>query len=141
MTNAGRLGICKQPSRSMGSDAAAANDAGIITAQHLFGRRTLPSGCLSAQFMGPPPGMYSVWVFSRRRVIYTTSRATKDRKAIARAVFGQDRFADPGKFFIVLTAYDSLGYVSRGLAARISLLTITMSDHKLFRGIYCRCRA
>jgi hypothetical protein len=37
MTRTGKLGICSSPSRNIGSDAAATNEAGIITSHLLFG--------------------------------------------------------------------------------------------------------
>jgi hypothetical protein len=85
MTITGRLGICSNPSSSIGSDTAAVREAGIIIRLFLWNRSSFLSGFLKVHLERFPSGVFDESTLRRMRIVYTTSMLEKARKAIVRA--------------------------------------------------------
>jgi hypothetical protein len=136
MTITGRLGIWSSPSSSIGSNAAAAREAGIIIRLCLWNRSSFLFGFLKVHFERFPSVVFDESILRRMIIVYTTSMPEKARKAIVRA--GKVRNCLRGAESCVGT-YGSLPNISAGYEGAASRLTESMGSHQLLGRIYgCR---
>jgi len=85
ITKAGRLGICKSPSRNIGSEAPAANDAGIINIHVVFGHRSSGRENPIPQRESNPSFVFKDLELRYSAMQYATNIARKEWNAIVKA--------------------------------------------------------